>query len=62
MPIVADHMIDCWWYAIDCSASSKTFGAVFLVDGVRPGALIASTFELFLDCVLTDAPSLYPLT
>src|SRR4051794_20309576 len=32
MPIVADHMTDCWWYAVDCSAGSQSFGAVYLID------------------------------
>jgi len=38
----------------------RTFGAVYLIDRARPPVLVASTFELFLDYVLTDSPSLYP--
>jgi hypothetical protein len=59
-PVVADHMIDSWWYALDCSASSRTFGAVFLVDGARPAVSVASSFANFLRAVLSDDWSLYP--
>jgi hypothetical protein len=60
IPIVADHMMDCWWYATDSSESSATYGAVYLIDGVRPATLVATNFDGFINCILTDSPSLYP--
>jgi hypothetical protein len=59
-PVVADHMIDSWWYALDCSPSSPTFGAVFLVDGASPAVSVAPSFTDFIRAVLSDDWSLYP--
>ncbi|HVX91563.1 MAG TPA: SMI1/KNR4 family protein [Candidatus Paceibacterota bacterium] len=59
-PLVADHMIDSWWYALDCSPTSRTFGVVFLVDGARPAVSAAPSFTDFVRAVLSDDWSLYP--
>lgn len=60
LPIVADYMIDCWWFAADFSQDSIACGTIYRVDGANPPAIVAKTFGDFLRAVIEDRTILYP--
>jgi len=56
--LFADHSIVSWWYAIDLTPGAFT-ASVYLIDGVGPDYLVASSISGFLQAIIDDSDALY---
>jgi hypothetical protein len=56
--LFADHSIVSWWYAIELIPASGGC-QVYLVGGVEPDKLVATSIGGFLQAILDDADALY---
>jgi hypothetical protein len=56
--LFADHSIVSWWYAINLTPGAVT-AAVYLVDGVGPDHLVASSISGFLQAIIDGSDTLY---
>ena len=57
--LLADHCDSSWFYA---GAFSQAPGdlRIYLVDGLRPAKLVATSFRAFVNAALADAADIYP--
>jgi hypothetical protein len=56
--LFADHSIVSWWYAIDVTPDALTT-AVYLIDGMGPDHLVASSISGVLQAIIDDSDALY---
>jgi hypothetical protein len=57
--VIADHSLNCWWYALDLGQSIEGRIPIVLVDGMREPYPVFESFSGFLRAILEDDAFLY---
>jgi SMI1 / KNR4 family (SUKH-1) len=60
LPILADHCAESWWYAMELRPGNSDAGAIYIVDGLRPGRIVGFSFEEFVAKVIQNDADIYP--